>query len=84
MQNERTSGTFGPVRCVIEVDLVDSEFFKERTAHCRALAERADPFIKRRLLDLAARYDGRFTKRPSIASIMLDEYLQQSRAPSPE
>jgi hypothetical protein len=36
------------------------------------------------LLDLAGRYDGRFTKRPSIASIMLDEYLQQSRARSPE
>jgi len=56
---------------------VDIEFFKKRAARCRALAERADPFIKRRLLDLAARYDGRFIKRPSIASIMLDEYLQQ-------
>jgi hypothetical protein len=64
--------------------LVDSEFFKERAAHCRALAERADPFIKHRLLDLAARYDGRFTKRPSIASIMLDEYLQQAKTPRPE
>jgi hypothetical protein len=36
---------------------MDSDFFKERAAQCRALAERADPFIKRRLLDLAARYD---------------------------
>jgi hypothetical protein len=58
---------------------MDSEFIKERAERCRALAERADPFIKRRLLDLAARYDGRFTKKRSIASIMLDEYLEQTR-----
>jgi hypothetical protein len=75
LQNERTSGTFDPVRCVIGVDLVDSEFLKERAEHCRALAERADPFIKRRLLDLAARYDGRFDKRPSYATLRLEEYL---------
>jgi hypothetical protein len=47
---------------------VDIEFFKERAERCRALAERADPFIKRRLLDLAARYDGRFIKA-SIDSV---------------
>jgi hypothetical protein len=36
--------------------MLDRAFFVERAAHCRALAERADPFIKHRLLDLAARY----------------------------
>jgi hypothetical protein len=59
--------------------MLDREFFKERAEHCRALAERADPFIKRRLLDLAARYDGRFAKKRPIASIVLDEYLEQAR-----
>jgi len=33
------------------------EFRKRRAATARALAEKADPFIKRRLLDLAARYE---------------------------
>jgi hypothetical protein len=38
---------------------MDSEFLKQQAAHCRSLAEKADPFIKRRLLDLALRYDAR-------------------------
>ena len=38
---------------------MDSEFLKQQAAHCRFLAEKADPFIKRRLLDLTVRYDVR-------------------------
>jgi hypothetical protein len=38
---------------------VDSSFLKEQADRCRSLAENADPFIKRRLLDLAARYDAK-------------------------
>jgi hypothetical protein len=38
---------------------MDSEFIKQRAAHCRSLAENADPFIKRRLLDLATTYDAK-------------------------
>jgi hypothetical protein len=38
---------------------MDSEFIKQCAAHCRSLAEKADPFIKRRLLDLAVKYDAR-------------------------
>ena len=38
---------------------MDSEFIKQRAAHCRFLAEQADPFIKRRLLDLAVSYDAK-------------------------
>ena len=38
---------------------MDSSFLKEQADRCRSLAENADPFIKRRLLDLAARYDAR-------------------------
>ena len=41
------------------VGVMDNEFLAQRAAHCRFLAERADPFIKRRLLDLAVRYDAR-------------------------
>jgi hypothetical protein len=32
-------------------------FLKEQAARCRNLADNADEFIKRRLLDLAARYE---------------------------
>ena len=38
---------------------MDSEFIRQRAAHCRFLAEKADPFIKRRLLDLARIYDAK-------------------------
>jgi len=41
---------------------MDSEFLKQQAAQCRFLAERADPFIKRRLLDLALRYDARLDR----------------------
>ena len=65
--------------------MLDSKFYKERAAHCRSLAEKADPFIKPRLLDLAAKYEGRSDKRrPSYATLMLDQYLQKAKAPSPE
>jgi hypothetical protein len=50
---------------------MDSEFLKERAAHCRFLAGNSDPFIKRRLLDLAAKYEADFPKQPSQISINL-------------
>lgn len=38
--------------------MLDEEFKKQRACTVRDLAEKAnDPFIKRRLLDLAARYE---------------------------
>jgi hypothetical protein len=43
---------------------------KEQADRCRSLAENADPFIKRRLLDLAEIYDGRLS-RPSRATLSL-------------
>ncbi|WP_298885704.1 hypothetical protein [uncultured Bradyrhizobium sp.] len=36
---------------------MDEGFLKDRLAAVRDLAQRADPFTKRRLLDLAQRYD---------------------------
>jgi len=43
---------------------MDVEFLKERALLIRELAEKADPFMKRRLLDLANKYDGQVW-RPS-------------------
>jgi hypothetical protein len=36
---------------------LDDEFYKERARHIRELADKADPFIRKRLLDLAGNYD---------------------------
>jgi hypothetical protein len=38
---------------------VDTNFLKAHAERCRLLAENADEFTKRRLLDLAAHYDKR-------------------------
>ncbi|WP_375784793.1 hypothetical protein ACE10Z_34615 [Bradyrhizobium sp. Pha-3] len=38
---------------------MDDEFCRERAQTVRALAEQADPFIKKRLLKLAAHYERR-------------------------
>jgi hypothetical protein len=48
------------------VDVMDSDFLKQRAAHCRFLAERVGPFVKRRFLDLAAKYEARFPEEISI------------------
>jgi hypothetical protein len=53
------------------VGAMDSEFIKQRAARCRFPAEKADPLIKRRLLDLAAKYEAEFPKKPSQISINL-------------
>jgi hypothetical protein len=45
---------------------VDEKFLKEHTARCRSLADVSnDPFIKRRLLDLGAKYEDRLQGRPT-------------------
>ena len=49
---------------------MDEAFMKERALHIRTLAEKADPFIKRRFLDLAASYESRL-RRPSQVSMRL-------------
>jgi hypothetical protein len=36
---------------------LDNEFYQERARHIRELADKADPFIRKRLLDLAGNYD---------------------------
>ena len=37
---------------------MNEEFYKQRAREVRDIAAKADPFVKRRLLDLADRYDG--------------------------
>jgi hypothetical protein len=46
---------------------MDSSFIKDQADRCRRLAENADQFTKRRLLDLADKYDDRLGG-PSQAS----------------
>jgi hypothetical protein len=46
---------------------MDNFFLKEQADRCRSLAEKADQFTKRRLLDLAEKYDDR-SGRPSQGS----------------
>lgn len=48
---------------------VDTNFLKSHAERCRLLAENADEFTKRRLLDLAAHYDKRVrAAEPSVAT----------------
>jgi hypothetical protein len=49
---------------------MDDSVLKEHAARCRSLADKADEFTKRRLLDLAARYDSRMSQ-PSRASSVI-------------
>jgi len=49
---------------------MDEAFIKQRALHVRNLAEKADPFIKRRLLDLAVSYESRLG-RPSQPTVSL-------------
>jgi hypothetical protein len=49
---------------------MDNSFLKEQADRCRRLAENADQFTKRRLLDLAEKYDDRLG-HPSRASRVL-------------
>lgn len=46
---------------------MDDEFLKERARIVRLLAEKADPFIKKRLLDLVEKYEEKIGQ-PSRAS----------------
>lgn len=46
---------------------MDDEFCKQRAKAVRELAEKADPFIKKRLLELARHYERRASMRPASA-----------------
>jgi len=61
---------------------MDSEFLKQRAAHCRFLAEKADPFIKRRLLDLATSYDARLDPPPQKRTFGIPGSILEALLPS--
>jgi hypothetical protein len=50
---------------------MDSEFIRQRAAHCRFLAEMADPFIRRRLLALASKYEADLVRQRPQTTINL-------------
>ncbi|MCK1656635.1 MULTISPECIES: hypothetical protein [unclassified Bradyrhizobium] len=47
---------------------MEQEFYQGLAHRVRTLAERADPFTRRRLLDLAKRYDAKSGQPPSPAA----------------
>jgi hypothetical protein len=47
---------------------VDDEFYRERARHIRELAAKADPFIRKRLLDLADNYDSMVRRSPHAST----------------
>jgi hypothetical protein len=65
---------------------MDSSFLKEQANRCRSLAENADPFIKKRLLDLAENYEEKLgrpsaaTRSLGIPTSLLEARLQDSRS----
>jgi hypothetical protein len=67
---------------------MDSSFLKEQADRCRRLAENADQFTKRRLVNLAEKYEEKLG-RPSLASrslgipgSLLEARLQETRTES--
>jgi hypothetical protein len=59
---------------------MDREFYRQQAQRVRDLAEKADPFTRRRLLDLAGRYDAR-AGSPSMASRMIERPLPRTTQP---
>jgi hypothetical protein len=64
---------------------MENSLLKEQADRCRFLAEKADPFTKRRLLDLAEKYEDRLgrpsraTRAPGIPGSALEARPQDSR-----
>ena len=55
---------------------MDEEFCRERLRTVRELAEQADPFIKKRLMELARHYAGGPTRALSAGKTMVRRYLE--------
>jgi hypothetical protein len=60
---------------------MDDAVLKEHAARCRSLADKADEFTKKRLLDLAASYDLRMNQ-PSRASSVIRARVNLPDIPS--
>jgi len=62
---------------------MDEEFLKQRVRLIRDLADKADPFIRRRLTDLANKYDASL-KRPSRSTAPLVSASRDSLPTKPD
>lgn len=62
---------------------MDDEYFKQQADRIREMAGKADPFTKKRLLDLAERYDAKLG-RPSRATrqLRLPDVAENASPPS--
>ena len=60
---------------------MNDEYLKEQSQRVRTLAEKADPFTKKRLLDLAEKYDARLGK-PSRATRALSSLAANNQQQS--
>jgi hypothetical protein len=60
---------------------MNDEYLKEAALRVRALAENADPFTKKRLLDLAERYDARLGKPSRATRALGSPAVQPQRGP---
>jgi hypothetical protein len=60
---------------------MDREFYRQQAQRVRDLAEKADPFTKQRLLDLAGRYDAK-AGSPSKASKTIERPLPRTPPPA--
>jgi hypothetical protein len=75
-----------PVYCILPSVMfagvgMDEEFYRQQALRVRDLAGKADPFTRRRLLDLADRYDAK-GGAPSLASRAIERPLPLPRANS--
>jgi hypothetical protein len=66
----------------VEGEAMDMNFLRAHAERCRCLAENADEFTKRRLLELAAKYDKRLAAAgPSAATRILKAPFDLKQAP---
>jgi hypothetical protein len=61
--------------------MLDQEFNRRQAALLRELAEQADPFIKRRLLDLVSRYEKGPIKTRPLLPIKINGHDASSSTP---
>ena len=67
LRTRRPGGRSPDILFVVFGGYCDREFRRQQAATLRAMAEKADPFIKKRLLDLA----GSYARSPRPAALIL-------------
>jgi hypothetical protein len=58
---------------------MNEEYFKEQARRVREIAEMADPFTKRRLLDLASTYERRPRPLAPLPSLTVQKHPNHNR-----